>query len=74
MNIIDGIQKKIKNGKYEYSKHAVDQTFLKNISVQEVKKALLSKIKIIEDYPEDFYGPSCLILGFTDKGRPIHVV
>jgi hypothetical protein len=29
--------------------------------------------KYCEDYPEDKYGPSCLILGFTKEDRPIHV-
>ena len=29
--------------------------------------------QVIEDYPNDKYGPSCLILGFTQAGRPIHV-
>jgi hypothetical protein len=28
---------------------------------------------IIEEYPEDKYGPSCLILGKTKMGRPLHV-
>ena len=28
---------------------------------------------VIEDYPSDKYGPSCLILGFTKTDRPIHV-
>ena len=28
---------------------------------------------VIEDYLEDKYGPSCLILGFTSAGRPLHV-
>ena len=26
-----------------------------------------------EDYPDDKYGPSCLVLGFTRKGRPLHI-
>ena len=29
---------------------------------------------VIEDYPEDVRGHSCLILGFGDDNRPIHVV
>ncbi len=29
--------------------------------------------EIIEDYPDDKYGPSCLVLGFTVAGRPLHV-
>jgi Domain of unknown function (DUF4258) len=30
--------------------------------------------EVIEDYPEDTRGHSCLILGFGRAGRPIHVV
>jgi len=36
-------------------------------------EALLGPAEIIEDYPDDKYGPSCLILGFTRRGRPLHV-
>jgi hypothetical protein len=32
-----------------------------------------SRAEIIEDYPDDKYGPSCLILGFTRGGRPLHI-
>jgi len=28
---------------------------------------------VIEDYPDDKYGPSCLILGQTDEGRVLHI-
>ncbi len=34
--------------------------------------AAISTGTIIEDYPEDYPVPSCLILGFTEK-RPIHI-
>ncbi|MFN6569477.1 DUF4258 domain-containing protein [Dendronalium sp. ChiSLP03b] len=27
----------------------------------------------MEDYPDDKYGPSCLISGLTQTNRPIHV-
>ncbi len=30
--------------------------------------------EVIEDYPEDARGHSCLMLGFGKPGRPIHVV
>lgn len=30
--------------------------------------------EVIEDYPEDVRGHSCLLLGTGDSARPIHVV
>ena len=29
--------------------------------------------EIIEDYPDDYYGPSCLISGTTANDRPLHI-
>ncbi len=29
--------------------------------------------EIIEDYPKDKYGPSCLIYGMTEVGKILHV-
>jgi Domain of unknown function (DUF4258) len=73
MAMIDGIRTKIKARRYEFSKHAVDQSIIRDISVVEVEEAIANRSEIIEDYPEDKYGPSCLILGFTKMGRPLHV-
>jgi len=28
---------------------------------------------VIEEYPDDKYSPSCLLLGFTRMGRPLHI-
>lgn len=58
---------------YEFSKHAVDQSIIRDISVLELEDAIASQSEVIEDYPNDKYGPSCLILGFTKAGRPLHV-
>lgn len=30
--------------------------------------------EIIEDYPDDYPNPSCLVFGFTCSGRILHVV
>lgn len=70
--MIDAIRAKIEDGLYEFSRHAVDQSILRNISVIELTEAVENGI-IIEDYPDDKYGPSCLILGFTNEERPIHI-
>lgn len=43
------------------------------ITVEEIQKVILEG-EIIEDYPGDRRGHSCLILGLGNRGRPIHVV
>ena len=73
MALLDNIRDKIARRQYEFSKHAVDQTIVRDISVSELEQAISSQSEVIEDYPEDKYGPSCLILGFTSAGRPLHV-
>lgn len=70
--MIDEIREKIAAGLFEFSKHAVDQSILRGISVQELRDAM-SAGEIIEDYPNDKYGPSCLNLGLTAGNRPLHI-
>ena len=43
------------------------------IATHEVR-AVVEHGELVEDYPADPRGHSCLILGFGDDGRPIHVV
>jgi hypothetical protein len=70
MGLIEDIRRKIAGRQYEFSKHAVDQTIFRDISVAELQEAISNRSEVIEDYPEDKCGPSCLILGFTIGGRP----
>src|SRR5436189_6471393 len=72
MGLIEDIRSKIAVDQFEFSKHAVDQSIKRRIAVQEVRDAILSG-EIIEDYPQDKYGPSCLILGRSSSGRPLHI-
>ena len=72
MTLIQGIREKVAAGAFEFSQHATDQSILRHISVQELREAIAVG-EVIEDYPHDKYGPSCLLLGFTGAGRPIHV-
>ena len=55
--------------------HAVRQMSLldRMISVAEVR-SVITEGKMIEDYPNDPRGHSCLILGRGDRGRSVHVV
>jgi hypothetical protein len=72
MALIDEIGEKIEAGEFEFSKHAVDQSIVRRISVQEVRE-IFADAEVIEDYPDDKYGPSCLIFGRTREGRPLHI-
>jgi hypothetical protein len=74
VTILAKIQIKISRRQYEFSKHAVDQSIIRDISVAELEEAVLGTSQIIENYPDDKYGPSCLILGFTKSGRPLHIL
>lgn len=70
--MINEIRQKVAQDQFEFSQHAVDQSIIRQISVQELRQALAIG-EIIEDYPDDKYGPSCLILGFTLVNRPVHI-
>ena len=67
------ISSKVASESFEFSKHAVDQMMQRSILVHEVKEAL-STPEILEHYPNDKYGPSCLVLGFSSQGKSLHVV
>jgi hypothetical protein len=58
-----------------YLPHAVRQMLRpeRMITTDEVRHAIAEGI-LIEDYPEDPRGHSCLILGRGDDNRPIHLV
>jgi hypothetical protein len=73
MGMLQEIKSRVRAGKYEYSKHAVDQSIIRRISNDELVQAIVTSNEIIEDYPDDKYGPSCLMLGFTQNGRPLHI-
>ncbi len=54
------------------AQHALDQSVQRRISVAEVRE-VIACCEVIEDCPDDKYGPSCLVLGVTASGRPLHV-
>jgi hypothetical protein len=68
---LDEIKAKFLRNDFELSQHAVDQAILRHISMKELRDAVATS-EVLEDYPTDKYGPSCLVLGFTAAGRPIH--
>jgi len=58
-----------------YTDHAFDEmNSEKEIITKDEIRNILFDGEIIENYPEDKRGHSCLIFGYSFKNRPIHVV
>ncbi|NIV10238.1 MAG: DUF4258 domain-containing protein [Aliifodinibius sp.] len=74
MNIIDEVRRAASK-RILYLPHAVRQMSRpeRMISFHEVQ-SVIENGELIEDYPEGVRGHSCLLLGFGDSDRPIHVV
>ena len=66
------IRAEIDSQSYQISVHADDERLADGLTIAELETALLD-CEIIESYPEDARGESCLILGFVGE-RPVHVV
>jgi hypothetical protein len=73
--IIQHLQARVRERNYRLTSHAEREREADHITVQEVEEAVLSEAcDLIEDYPTDPRGHSCLILGWTHVGLPIHLV
>ena len=73
MPALKEIQQQCLRGELEYSFHATDRMAKRMISEQEVVEALHG-LESLELYPNDKYGASMLVLGFTNIHRPLHIV
>ena len=60
-------------GRVHVSEHAYDEAVEEDVSVVAVIDAT-SGGEVIEDYPEDPRGPSCLVLLAVGGGPPVHAV
>jgi len=71
MKTIEEIRRYLEHGQFEFSLHAFKRSVERNISEREIRE-IAKNVEVIENYPEDKYAPSCLLLGFTKLGSPIH--
>ena len=72
MKPLQEIRQQLKAGEFEFTRHALKRSIERNISDQEIRE-IGETIEIIEDYPDDKYSPSCLLLGFTQANRVLHL-
>ena len=68
----DALKQAFRDKTYTLTNHASDRAVLREIDNFEIEEAVIAG-EVIEDYPDDKYGPSCLILGKTKAGRNLHV-
>ena len=69
---IDEIRQLIREGRYEISIHAQQERLEDDLDVEEIEQAVLDG-ELLEEYPNDPRGPSCLV-GGQAEAKPIHVV
>lgn len=72
MKSLGRIRQQFSMGQIELTQHAAIRIIQRNISQAEIQEAG-SEARIIENYPDDKYYPSCLLLGFTNQMRPLHI-
>ena len=70
---IEGIREKVRAGKYIISFTHTEKVRLRKIEAEEIENAIFSGT-IIEPYPDDPRGASCLVLGFATRDKPLHVI
>jgi hypothetical protein len=70
---INDIKEKVRNSKYKISFTHTERLRQRKIEIRELEEAIFSG-EIIESYPADPRGSSCLILGYTQRNRPLHIV
>ena len=66
------IRQQLQAGEFEFTRHAFKRSIERNINDLEIVEVGANAI-LIEDYPDDKYSPSCLLLGITIGGRVLHL-
>ncbi len=70
---IEWIKNKIESDDVYYSRHGEQERQNDNLTIAEVSEAIGNGM-ILEQYPDTGRGESCLVVGFTKHGKPIHIV
>lgn len=70
---IEDLREYYKQSKVFMSGHASNRCMLREITQKDIKNCVMTG-NIIEQYPDDFPWASCLISGYSEEGKIIHVV
>lgn len=72
MDIID-LRKLCEDDRIRWTDHVMKRLLLRGIPQGDVVRAIQNG-EIIEQYPDDYPYPSCLLLGTDAGGKPLHAV
>jgi len=72
MKTIEEIRKQLQLRRFDLTRHALKRQVERNISRNDISEIGENAV-IIEDYPDDKYSPSCLLLGFAKTKRALHI-
>lgn len=70
--IIDHIKQRVRARKFKYTLHARNEALNDKINISKTVE-IIECAELIEDYPDDPRGHSCLLLGWMGI-TPVHVV
>lgn len=72
---LDSIYRAFLDHTYDFVPSGYAKMRKRGLTVEQLDAAICDDApEVIEDYPEDQRGPSCLILGWADMARPLHVL
>ncbi len=72
-SILDLFKQAVRERQLKISLHATEEAVAENITRPDIEEVMLNA-QLLEDYPDWWLGPSCLIYGRTNSGRDLHVV
>jgi hypothetical protein len=72
-SILDLFKRAVRERQIKISLHAAEEALAEEITRPEIETVMLNA-QLVEDYPDWWLGPSCLICGRTDAGRDLHIV
>jgi hypothetical protein len=69
---LESIKQRFATKVYIFTAHGSDRAAKRLIKSAEIEETVAAS-ELIEDYPDDMYGPSCLLMGVTQSGRILHI-
>ena len=69
---LDLLREQFRTKVYLLTAHASNRAAQRGIYSREIEEVVIAG-EVIEDYPDDKYGPSCLMMGQTKAGTTLHV-